>query len=343
VTERQSGLRFDIYERVYLDENLVGIRELNEVELVPHMEVYTEGDTALLKGNLYLTGSYAGETGEAARTLEHLIPVEITLPLNRIQDVRQVAVEIDQFDVDLMNARSLNVTGVLTLHGIEMLSAPEEEWRNEEETVFVHENKAASGFGDVSPVHQQEVRQEERFEELEDAPVEEVQAVQEVTAEADPSEVLEAQPVFAGSLQEELSEPAQPEEQPAELQPVAAIQSVQEEKREVKVAVGSKSQPDGAYHLKSLLHSHEQRSSAAAVQEQEAPPAPRAESVEWKRLFVREDAEERFSKVRACIVQKEDTLDVIAQRYNLNPKEILLYNRISEQDLEEGKVLLIPR
>jgi len=336
VTERQSGLRFDIYERVHLADNQVGIKELNEVELVPHMEVYTESDQALLKGNLYLTGSYAGEAGEDGRTLEHLIPVEITLPLNRIHDVREVAVEIDQFDVDLLNSRSLNVTGVLTLHGIEMLSAPEGEWRSEEETVFVHD-APNSGFGDISPAQQRE------FEELEEEPSQQEESLQ-AAAELEEPVQEQYQAVFA-----EYSEEGPAQTSPA-AEPGAAIpenvppeQPVQDEKREVKIALGSKSSSEGAYHLKSLLHNEQRSAAAGAIQEQPVISSPRLDAVEWKKLFVREEAEERFSRMRACIVQKEETLDSIAQRYNINAKEILLYNRVSEQDLEEGKVLLIPR
>lgn len=44
-----------------------------------------------------------------------------------------------------------------------------------------------------------------------------------------------------------------------------------------------------------------------------------------------------------CIVQREETLDVIAERYQLTPRELLLYNRMSEQNVEEGQVLYIPQ
>ena len=139
MSEQQPGLRFDIYERVHLQENLAGIQELNDVELLPHIQVITLDDQAILKGNLLLTGNYFSEEGGTPRTLEHLIPVEITLPLNRIHRVEDIQVEIENFDIDLLSARSLNVTGVLSLQGVEIVSAPLESWREEEEVTFVHE------------------------------------------------------------------------------------------------------------------------------------------------------------------------------------------------------------
>ncbi|CAG7655369.1 hypothetical protein PAECIP111802_06093 [Paenibacillus allorhizosphaerae] len=141
MTAQQSGLRFDIYERVHLLEGLLGIKELEGVELAPHIQVLPHGDQAVLRGNLLLTGTYVDEQNRSGQTLEHLIPVEITLPMNRVNRVEDIAVEIENFDVDLLSARSLNVTGVLSLNGLETVQTVEtESWKEaEEEVVFVHE------------------------------------------------------------------------------------------------------------------------------------------------------------------------------------------------------------
>nr|WP_275100804.1 LysM peptidoglycan-binding domain-containing protein [Paenibacillus dendritiformis] len=43
-----------------------------------------------------------------------------------------------------------------------------------------------------------------------------------------------------------------------------------------------------------------------------------------------------------CIVQREETLDTIADRYQMNTNEIVLYNRLPDQNVTEGQVLYIP-
>ncbi|GIP31354.1 LysM peptidoglycan-binding domain-containing protein [Paenibacillus sp. J2TS4] len=146
MTEHQSGLRFDVYERVHLDESLAGIQALEEIEMIPHIQVMQEEEQAVLKGNLWLTGTYLGDDGEDRRTLEHFIPVEITLPMNRIHRLEDIAVEIENFDIDLLSARSLNVTGVLSLHGIEVTSKAEEGWKEEEEFTVVHRAEDAEAW-----------------------------------------------------------------------------------------------------------------------------------------------------------------------------------------------------
>lgn len=120
MTESSNGLRFDIYERVQLTSDALPIDTLEEIELSPHIEALEQEDSVLLRGYLLLSGTYRpiGEA-DAAGTLEHRIPVEISLPQSRVRQLEELDVEIDHFDVDLLTERSLNVTGVLGLRGVQ--------------------------------------------------------------------------------------------------------------------------------------------------------------------------------------------------------------------------------
>lgn len=134
------GLRFDIYERVHLPEDVPAISELDEIELYPRIQVVSEQEHAALRGHLLLSGIYQGENNQQEE-LSHEIPVEITIPLSRVASIEDIAVEIENFDVDLLSTRSLNITGVLSLRGIEGIGPAEEtsDWNPEEFTV-VHSN-----------------------------------------------------------------------------------------------------------------------------------------------------------------------------------------------------------
>lgn len=373
MAEQQSGLRFDIYERVHLSEDTAAVKELDEVELVPHIQVYTEEEQALLRGHLYLTGLYEATEGDVRRTLEHLIPVEITLPLNRIQDVSQVSVNIDNFDVDILSPRSLNVTGVLTLHGIEMLSLPDAAWEEEEETIFVHEVPRLSApelpelptpapaepalvYAEEEIVQmpayawtpfQQRKVEEHRSEETVSEPVPEPAAP--IAADNEEAEVY-----FDASEQEEAPEwtpgPAEsapynqaPAPMPAAMEEPAEAAS-QDDKKEVKIAFTGNAPSSGtSYHLQSLIHSSPHDYRAVPEVEEELSTTPRTDALEWKRLFSGSQEEvRRVRQLKVCIVQKEETLDDIATRYGLNPKEIQLYNRLQDGDIAQGKTLLIP-
>ncbi|EXX91388.1 peptidoglycan-binding protein, partial [Paenibacillus darwinianus] len=153
-----DGLRFDVYERVHLPQDVADIHELEEIELTPYIQVVRQDEQVLLKGHLLLSGVYSSQ-GDAveARTLEHWIPVEITLPVNRVNRPEDITVDIENFDVDLLSARTLNITGVLSLKGIEARD---------------NEPSAAYAWGDepFTVVHRRDPASEgsQRFESSED-------------------------------------------------------------------------------------------------------------------------------------------------------------------------------
>ncbi|MEN1988420.1 LysM peptidoglycan-binding domain-containing protein [Paenibacillus hubeiensis] len=140
------GLRFDIYERVHLSEGVPAIEELEEIELFPRIQVIGQEDYATLRGHLLLTGAYRGEN-DYSEELKHFIPVEITVPLNRVRSLDDISIEIENFDVDLLSERSLNITGVLSLRGIQGFAAEENQgWPADEFTVVHSPELPQDGF-----------------------------------------------------------------------------------------------------------------------------------------------------------------------------------------------------
>ncbi|MFD0588305.1 LysM peptidoglycan-binding domain-containing protein [Paenibacillus sp. GCM10027627] len=138
-----NGLRFDVYERVHLPDDVAGIDELEEIELVPRIQVIDQGEQAILKGQLLLSGVYRGQDGgDGPLALEHWIPVEISLPMNRVSRLDDISIEIDNFDVDLISARTLNITGVLSLRGISVEPVEDQapQWGDESFTA-VHQRE----------------------------------------------------------------------------------------------------------------------------------------------------------------------------------------------------------
>lgn len=52
--------------------------------------------------------------------------------------------------------------------------------------------------------------------------------------------------------------------------------------------------------------------------------------------------DEQFTKMRLCIVQEEDTLSTIAERYDTTTMHIIAQNRLEEESISEGQLLHIP-
>jgi stage VI sporulation protein D len=319
VAEQQPGLRFDIYERVHVQEGNSAINELNEVELTPHIQVLTQDEQAILKGNLLLTGSYVDDSGKGIRSLEHFIPVEITLPLNRIGRVEDIVVEIENFDIDLLSPRSLNVTGVLSLQGVEMLSSAQDIWREEEEVVFVHEPDQPQ----LETVSSGSIGRTEDLGET-------------IIVSTEPEFLMEEEKLEV-SLNESFEQ---------------LDSHGSDDKKDVKLAFGKKADEAievKSYGIKSLLskassifHSDKRKEEDAALAAE--AEAAKGEPVEWKKLFLQSEGETQdFRKVRMCIVQKEETLEGIAKRYQVSPRELQLFNRLGDQDISAGQIIYLPK
>lgn len=475
MADQSYGLRFDIYERVHLSEEVIGIQELVELELLPRIQVVPGDEYASLRGHLHVSGLYRGEEG--TQELSHLIPVEITVPLSRVNRLEDITVEIENFDVDVLNPHSLNITGVLSLRGIETAAfvPGTEEWSNEEFSVshetereerensleffadqkdsedareegalpltmnyeppsadsywslpeiqeqtepspWAREQDAAPALEPISslsplwadkeskeqqgligasdgarassvepqssepkqtepklneskqsePTHNESKQNELKQNELKqnepkqneskhnEAPLNEPKADESHSSEVPTVWQIE-QPVHAHVEIEEGDRVYTAEEYLEHVQELEAAEPVVEphieDRPEMKIALGSKKltnhASDDHVALSTLLQSgrppKEPEALETLVQEAQEPLTEDKEDARWKNLFISGVQEQTpFRQVKLVIVQREETIDVIADRYQINPRELLLYNRLSEQSLEEGQVLYIP-
>ena len=465
-----KGLRFDVYERVHLPDDVAAIDELEEIELVPRIQIVQQGEQVLLKGHLLLTGVYRAENElDADQALEHWIPVEITLPMNRVHRLDDISVEIDNFDVDLLSARTINITGVLSLLGIELDQPREQDqWPREEPFTVVHKREEEQNqwqaeaqldsvssdqlfstdgsylpeswsaakqpaieetFRETEAVkrehdsaeHEFAEREERAFAEREEKlrkaqqwgletrqseaqpiPLEEEETgqhdviasaafareeqlmaearqkasiqesalieqerllrEQELAAEAAEANRNAGQLLFDQQVQPLTEDHAQPQAVQSFDAPAPQVYGdepssaeSESERKEMRIAMGSKrveeeKEPSASgIGFRSLLQSsrREQEARAAAEQVAERAAAEARKStgddIEWKNLFYgRSNDDHSFRKLRLCIVQREETLEAIAGRYQMQPREIVLYNRLPDHSVSEGQVLYIP-
>ncbi|MFB5763396.1 LysM peptidoglycan-binding domain-containing protein [Paenibacillus medicaginis] len=411
---RSYGLRFDIYERVHLTEDVAGIAELEEIELVPRIQVVTQEEHAALRGHLQLQGVYRGEENEI-RELYHQIPVEITIPMNRVTRLEDISMEIENFDVDLLSLRSLNITGILTLYGVDgsqteeapgwgddgytAAHTPVPEQQNKQQQQDKQQQQPEQLQSEQHQYEQQFEQQQEQEQALNEDSIQtfwnpQPEAAQPQEAEdhtladvirnedQEIADFTNGKPVV-WELESEREEPVKavvrepesaPEHEPVEVfkqdipitaeRPEEQISFAEpsvttlsdtpaEEKKEPKVAFGSKKEPGvvaaEAVPYSSLITSRPAKEAELAYDESadltapEEDGEPGADNGKWKTLFQHGFQEEtKFRKVRLCIVQREETLESIAERYELSARELQMHNRLSEQNVEEGQVLYIP-
>ncbi|UGB29701.1 stage VI sporulation protein D [Metabacillus sp. B2-18] len=303
---------------------------------------------------------------DGVSVLNHRFPVDITIPRNRIQQLDEVYVSIESFDYDLPEHACLKLIADLSISGISNgETAEEEEVRpaeepkeeafealfREEQNTAEHNNSEPvssiepapspfSSFYEERKLDEEDVdklspsfsvtKEQDVVEERE----EEVEEVEEVVVETSPAEydkeIVEPEPaveeevnVEQGQTEEEVYDPFVVEVRREEPTP---------EPKEVQYSFFSKTEEEPTNVDEDL-----QKKDEVGREEGETKDAHYLTS-----LFAR-DEEEDFSRVKMCIVQQGDTLELISEKYEISIQQILRVNEFhADQDVYEGQILYIP-
>lgn len=390
VTNQTAGLRFDIFERIELPIEVEAIRQLEDIELTPQIQLFADEEQAILRGHLLLVGAYEGGDMRGQHRLQHKIPVEISLPMHRVVDVEHIGVEIENFDVDVLSDRKLSVTGVLSLNGVDgqqreapfgrndidvVISDVDQRKAIQNETVQKQESSTESSVQSEAAVEGERtvneraaseraandvvsepavnamhdnVASENVVSEKEDTDVVDATRSEEELTFESPSESsldfgqeqeLEAANEFIAESEFEVESEPELEVQESALQEAVKI-AFRQQRADVEAFV----EPEEATEQAEVRDAVSQ-ADVGETEEAQAEGETRSET-DWKNFLLARENEgnevPQFKKMKMCIIQKEETLSTIAERYNINPREIILYNRLGEQEVEEGQVIYIP-
>lgn len=130
-------VRLFVEESILLPRQQVGMEEIREIELIPHISVFEEREKVLIDGILLCRGRYQGRertpfseqamleskqgifsSSFKAGELFHEIPVQIEIAKERINDIEKVYVKIDSFDYDVVDPHQLLITAELCIEGV---------------------------------------------------------------------------------------------------------------------------------------------------------------------------------------------------------------------------------
>jgi hypothetical protein len=146
-----DSLRFDIFERVHLADKDKPIEIIEETELTPQIKMLMSEDQIKLVGNLLLKIKYVGgDIPWISNEFQHSIPVEITIPANRVSDAWMLDADIENFNIEQVGSRSLNVTGVLKVYEKERIRMDKVKLTQLQADVLETELKSSQINGDKS-------------------------------------------------------------------------------------------------------------------------------------------------------------------------------------------------
>ncbi|RLP89560.1 stage VI sporulation protein D [Geobacillus stearothermophilus] len=337
----QSYLRFSLEESVWFKRGQE-VAEFLSISLDPVISVDEYDQYITIRGALELSGEFhqAGE-GQAEADddvfelagyrfiqhisvredgiseLSHRFPIDITIPKNRIRSLEDVYVTVESFDYDLDENGRLLITADISISGISEAPLDDDLPDDEEDDEPL--------FAPFESIARKEAAGKEAFASADD-----------LTDEAD------EQPVFAAdettiSVMEPAAmrhEETEAEEEEEAKEPFLPLETETKE-------VSAQTEED----IASLLPPTEAKVSIGAAKkavEEEETKTKSENALYLTKLFAKSE-EKEFTKLKICIVQQGDSLDKIAERYDVTVSQLLRANDLEgPDDVHEGQLLYIP-
>lgn len=338
-----TQLRFDISENVRLQPQQPGIATLLELDLYPDIEIRDEGQHLKIQGYLRLNGVYLKEKDEPdlhnddfeedQQELAYVIPVEITLPRDRAEEER-ISAEVETFDYQVLSPFELKIDAILMIDGLlqeNKEAKTDEAEREDTDTMPVFMGQSAQP---IAFTQQEDPLPDDPKVEIELETPDEPLIDQEATEEAEaipliqPVDSLKAQTeeqhTMAASPQDfwrerQASKQAQTAESLKETEMVAEAEEISNGKEETVMEVDTEADEESVEH------------------EIEKP-----ESSSWISWLLR-GKEETFSSLKMVVVQREETIDTLANKYEVSANELIRLNQLQTDLLTEGQVLSLPQ
>ncbi|MGJ9457111.1 stage VI sporulation protein D [Oceanobacillus sp. CF4.6] len=350
---------FELQESLFFEKGQE-VAEMKGISLEPEISIQPYDEYISIRGIIELRGEYEKinsgdsedelmdfEDFQAKRYVEkvieengvtmfsHRFPVEISVPPYRVADLDEVTVNIESFDYEIPESSQLKLYASIEIHGINSDAEKPREEKEEGNTEEVIEEE------NTEEVMEEFVNDEENSFEFEirkqKEDVEETEDMEEIEEEVEATEVIEE---------------AIPMEDPVELSETGVTRSSNEDPDRWKVKSQTLSEffnqlPEGkeASNVEEEVHTD--------VISVETDKSIESTDDDYEQLSV-EDAtylsdifrnteEESFTKMKLCIVQDQDTIETIAQRFSISPLQLIKHNDLeADFEVHEGQLLYIP-
>ncbi|MCR2820561.1 stage VI sporulation protein D [Lederbergia panacisoli] len=360
---QQTSLKFPLEETVWFQKGQE-VDELISISLDPNISIIDEDDYVVLKGTLELSGEFKSALGNdamgdfpvAGRTyieavnirnegdsiFSHQFPVDITIPKRRIVNVDDMEIEIHTFDYELEENSRLKLIADIYVHGIyeeamEIRDSFEENLDDEDQLNDLYEDE----------------EQEEIEVDDEDAPVE----VELLARSSKDDENQEDEELFEPFSVEARVLPQDGFESNEKIHFHPSIPKIPELSLETLAQrtldffpfqdrVESHQHYNAESPTEYYESSYESSSSIESSPEEENTVVKKKKdkykSMSFADFFARKE-DESHTKMRVRLVQQGDSIQQLADKYEVSVQQILRANRLeASHEVYEGQVLYIP-
>jgi stage VI sporulation protein D len=371
--EQHSPIRFQLEESIWLDHH-ADAAEITSLELEPEVEVIEDSDLITIRGSLVLTGRFEPteedddesldlESSSLAEQLhfqplrveqkeiyqrehrgkiEKRFPVDVTVPISKIDRLDDVYIQVEQFDYTVSEGHRLNVLAEVAISGI----------RSEAKKDVVLEKKegeiradSLEKYSPSFPLSFDVAAAKDELPEPEDEGVADSEAVddQEVKEVTRGSAVEENQKSVGLTYEHEAEKnqaSSYADEETEAMEYSDAERSMESESESEKIVPLF----DQVIRTRfsSLPPDHEQEATEDE-DEEESRVESKTTSFLTQLMSGRDEGSQDYTKLKMCIIQRNESLEEVAQRYEIKSRDIMKFNRLDTEQVSEGQIIYIPK
>ncbi|QDP40757.1 stage VI sporulation protein D [Radiobacillus deserti] len=364
LTDGQSVFSFDLNESLWFKKGQE-VEEIMGISLDPEISIQEYDDFVSIRGVIELKGEYFQVQDQdwdsddiltlrdhpSQRMVErvesyddgvneffHTFPVEVSIPKYRIHELDDVMVGIESFDYELPENSQLKLMAKISIHGVL------EEPTFEESSSSPERDEAEEPIEYAQPTYEDANEKVESFELDETFEFDVKNRSEEPQSETDvPDEFVEPplDPILEDD-DEEFGEEVKVEEAKEKIEEPSKGKAKKKKSQSIAEFFASTAKGKGIDETTPLV---EEKPKQLDITPEELLNEDRDEGDAPDPTYllnIFEEAEEQYTRLKMCIVQESDTLEKIAERYQVSPLVISNKNRLLSDDLKEGQILYIP-
>lgn len=363
--ENGSPVRFHVEEQVNLRQK-INEADIISLDVKPEIEVLEQDQLVIIKGDLVLSGHFqspelraggdkedlggetflpfeAGEAGPGDQqsstiwSVTERFPIDITVPAYKVNNLDEVYLHVEQLDYTIDEQNRLNVEVEIALLGVENGLTIDQNWvdqhREQEQTNDLEESEEDLDSPDQQeqePELDQPVLSEDRAWN-DDFSEEERKNQLETGQSDDREEAFTTDWSERGFGQEEQGEDNLSEREKEDLEIQTNIRA--ESKEEDEETESEQEEQESR---------QQEEHSASNGREEASSVGQKVVSFLSKLMAGKEEETSPKATLKMCIVQRNETLEQIAERYQVSVDEIIRFNRLTSDQVSPGDIMYIP-
>lgn len=280
------------------------------------------------------------ELEEDKAKFSHRFPVEISVPSYRVSSIDDITVGVETFDYEIPNESQLKLMSTIEIRGISEQIAESEndlteveqhrdliEEDNQEKEAFAFDVKIPDDSEGESEIEKD--RKELIHSETESEPETSVNITESITEE---------------DVENEASEQDETDSMKKDRWKFKKVQSFEDFFKEKSDNTSEDSvEAEMEIDKEETISELDMEDSSEKLIETESDVDSREDVTYLADMFRDDEEDEKYSQMRICIVQDHDTVEAIAEKYNITESQLLRQNRLEDSELSVGQLLLIPQ